>query len=799
MGRRISPITIAILVMAVIILPQLIEACGPDLSPPTFTHSSVPGVPFEAFAKGRLGLLQTGFSHTYLFVAYRDLIGRPLTGDQITAVKDILSNPSCWGIPEPQKASATSVSAPVNWIDRWKTAREKVPGPRAKIDFGYPGREGVYRYEERNGYYLDYLNCASDAFQHAVKILDLRIARFGATSPYVKQWLTAQDEVFANCRGNFGYPNRSPTATIPEPAPATDPELIREDRAYQVAAAHFYAGDLAKAKTEFAAIGKDPASPYRKIAPYLVARCLVREGTLTLADDKIKAQPLEQAERQLENILGERSLLEYHHAARGLLQFVRIRLYPQQRDRELDLALDGTKSDPTFHQNLVDYLWLFDHSISRENQRVPASAEEASSAPIAAGRGGMTDWILTFSKPGPSSFAHSLAEWRQTHRLPWLVAAISKARASDPASAQLVVAARNVRADSPAYVTVTFHRMRLLVEMGHPAAARHGLDSLLASKGIGLTQGARNEFLALRMSLTRSLSEWLRYAPRHPVDMGGYAYTTTAKMAKAGGQTEFFDRDASVSLTEKLPLTLLAKAARSKLLPVHLREEIAIAVWTRAILLGNTAMARRMTPVLARLEPELRSSLAAYQVAKSEPQMKFAAIFLLLRFPGMRPFLPTGVPRWSVFDGPQLLKHVDDFRNNWWCSMGPKAKASWAQFNYYTMNRSLTAPLRMIFLNGAIPSPGFLSTSERAAAQKEWAAIEQLPTAPDWLGKQTLAWAKTHPNDPRIPEALHLLVLVTRYGCADAFTADYSKQAFLLLHKRYPKSPWTRKTRYWFN
>ena len=38
----------------------------------------------------------------------------------------------------------------------------------------------------------------------------------------------------------------------------------------------------------------------------------------------------------------------------------------------------------------------------------------------------------------------------------------------------------------------------------------------------------------------------------------------------------------------------------------------------------------------------------------------------------------------------------------------------------------------------------------------------------------------------------------TRYGCTDKDTGDLSKRAFDLLHSRYPNSPWTAQTKYWF-
>jgi hypothetical protein len=54
-----------------------------------------------------------------------------------------------------------------------------------------------------------------------------------------------------------------------------------------------------------------------------------------------------------------------------------------------------------------------------------------------------------------------------------------------------------------------------------------------------------------------------------------------------------------------------------------------------------------------------------------------------------------------------------------------------------------------------------------------------------------------HPDDPRVPEALHLAVRTTRYTNG-AHTTNFPKQAFQLLHSRYPKSEWTALTPYWY-
>ena len=49
-----------------------------------------------------------------------------------------------------------------------------------------------------------------------------------------------------------------------------------------------------------------------------------------------------------------------------------------------------------------------------------------------------------------------------------------------------------------------------------------------------------------------------------------------------------------------------------------------------------------------------------------------------------------------------------------------------------------------------------------------------------------------------VPESLHYFVRATRYGCVDKSIRRYSREAFDLLHRKYPKSEWTMKTPYWY-
>jgi len=105
------------------------------------------------------------------------------------------------------------------------------------------------------------------------------------------------------------------------------------------------------------------------------------------------------------------------------------------------------------------------------------------------------------------------------------------------------------------------------------------------------------------------------------------------------------------------------------------------------------------------------------------------------------------------------------------------------------LESELLAPVRAC---GARPDEGnILTADQRAAGEAEW---NQIWTAEPWEGtcraRQTLEWARRHPDDPRVPEALHRAVMATRYRGSDAEAGKYSQQAFALLHQRHPKSPW---------
>jgi hypothetical protein len=810
---RIARIFAAIFLALLLALPpQLALACGPDFTAPTYTDFNAPDARDASYARGKLGLLQRGYYHVYLFEAYRNLSGKPFTDEELAALKTQSAPSGTYA------TSRTSAGEQQDWYAKWQSTRANLLGEKPDNSPMNRALSGVYRMSVRDGQYVEYYNCMDDAFANAVHTLQNRASQFGAQSPIIKEWIAAQDQVFENCSGNQGYPPQAKPAVIPAAARSEDPALIRADRAYQLAAAFFYAGDFDSAQKAFEDIAKDPGSPYQKIAPYLQARALIRKGTLEGEDGEYDEAALSQAEAQLRAILADKDSPDFHAAAERLLGFVRIRLHREDRLHELEASLQSNTVSKSFDQNLTDYLWLLDRPVLTKTVTIaPASEGKPAQKGVTVDESSrlagadMTDWILTFSHSCGECFDHSLQRWNETKSLPWLVAALAQADAKESALPTLLAAVSKIGPDSPTYLTLTFHRLRLQEQSGNADGARHDLDQLLAQQGNSMPISARNEFLALRMKLASNLAEFLQFAPRLSTDATGITPIPAGKSDYDPGTPEYaatrphFDSDASVVLTEKLPLRLLADAAKSNTLAPALRGDIAVAAWTRAILLKNDAIAREMTPVLADLVPELKGDLAEYAKASDAPAGQAAAIFAILRNPGFRPFVSASPGRgWFYHIGKveSNFGSIDNFGDNWWCRFVSVKKDSPADGGFYRLFSTLRAPLREIYPGGVVTAPAFLSAESKNAAAEELNALADLPSAPRWLGQFTISWAKAHPDDPRVPEALHNVVRSWRYGCTgpdDKDAPNYSKDAFEILHTRYPDNDWTKKTPYWFN
>jgi hypothetical protein len=419
----------------------------------------------------------------------------------------------------------------------------------------------------------------------------------------------------------------------------------------------------------------------------------------------------------------------------------------------------------------------------------------------------LSDWILTLQMNEPESYAHAVAKWRETQSPAWLVTALTKAEKDSTGVQRLLREAQKLNRDSPAYPSVAYHLVRLQIALGKKTEARTLLDEIITSQFEGLPVSAQNQFREQRMQVAESLSELLKFAQRQPAtfyyegsfgtiralvdqEKGWWSDGGSDKQTKEEYEQQIEDRYKSeLEWTDRfifdektvdilnwhVPLAALAEEIHDPALPDYQQRRLALVVWTRAILLDKDDIARSVAADAARAAPAMEAVFNQYLKLTSTTKRKRAALFVLLKFPGLSPFIEAGLPNLS--SGADMDYY---FETAWWCTPA----------NTEYTNDGDEVPK-------VVPRPSMFSSEQFESARQEHVALAAIGNGSSYLGKRAIEWAKAAPDDPRIPEALFIAVKANesyKYGCNSWEADDETRQeAEQILRERYPDSPWTAK------
>jgi len=727
---------------------------GPEIR--FFSRSGQDPVDDLTYFRGQLGILRPTFTDNRLYAAYRIMLGGRFSEAQ---ARQLLAR--CCDAPETPSDAETS----------WNDLRKRVAGVPPAKDTRYM----AYRRRPEDMHLFD-VSCFPNAYRNSAATLRARIAEHGANSPLLRDWVIGQDAVLLNCYED---------SPLPEELLPNAPAWLKADLAYQIAAAYFYRLDYTRAGQLFAEIGRDAASPWQKTARYLVARCAVHAAI----EDKTP-KLIADAQQAIDALATDPQLADYRAEAPKLASLLAFATRPQERARELEKALLAPDLPAALPFELRDFLllertgarntdlgaWIYDIDV------LTAGSEEA----VAAAK---TD---------------ALVRWREQRNLPWLVAALMHLSPGDEDVAAAIAASRASEAISPAYYTLAWHRLRLLIGENKQEEARAELDQIL--DGRPLPEGVENLMRYHRMKLARDLDEFVRFAlrrgefvmylpdPRTKLDATAPPLKSTTRFpydyaAMLKWRTElfqpnprYFDNDATAAMSFVTPLPIMARVAQSDRLPPNVQRDVALAVWTRAVLLDDAEAANAVAPIVARYFPQYGAGWKTYQSAATPQQKKIEAALLLLRLPGASPWFA------SELGYPYMREVIGLVATRWWEHVDSDKQAA-PDAADITLCDDCALPLQFA-------PPAFLTSGDRDRARNEVARLRQLPGAPAYLGAIILSWANAQPRDPRVPEALHLVVRATRYGQKDTET---SKAAYLFLHNRYRRNPWTSKTPLWFS
>ena len=737
----------------------ILQSCseGPE---PFSDFSLHPDVPLEKYAAGRLGIVQPTFARSYLVVAYRYFAGIPLTKNEQLGAEalwsdrignDNVSDP----YTDPDRANNPYIENHTpHGRENWPVARKQVttqPMPALEETKDGPN-------------YSRYVNCSDDAIENAAITLNSRIKTFGKEHAGVEEWLRAQDTVFINC-GNPAEP------AIPDPPSASLPELLRFDREYQIAAAHMYAGHFDEAEKSFERIAAEEKSPWRGVAPYLAARNLVRRASLDVPAD-VKPQEnrgfnrdrLTQAEAKIQDLLRDPRQKSMQPPLQALLDRVEFQLHPAAQNVSISQRLRAPAPDGKFYQWLWDYTELLDRRPdSRPSEFYdPRETNPQAYADATPDRRSddLTDWIITFQAKNDSATAHALEVWRShPNSVPWLLVLLSKTEFASPFSAEALAASDRIPADSSAYITAFYHRMRLRNAAKQFPEVRKSIDALFKSAA-DIPYTSKNELLDLRLNAANDLSDAVHFVAR-----GGCAPNQDSQQSPCAPVLSPHGAD----FLNSLPFDSIVQAYNDPALPQEVKNQIARNIWLRALLLGRHDVAQSLDSQIPSwgsvppgIKPEYISDLIKQYEAAAPDEKQFAAVFLLQH---------------------QYAYGYDMGTTQPWCAL---VTGAWRD------NPEGTPPPQ------APSSPAFLTAEQSKQALAERDALDKADSQANYYVKVALDFAQKHPDDSRVPESLSRAVKNTDRNCNNPRTSALSKKAFTLLHNKYPNTSWAKNTKYWY-
>ena len=776
-----------------------------------FVRLSGPDAPYQTYAGGRLGVVLNTYSLRHLVIAYDYLNGRPLTLQEQTQAIAADQNLD-W------EAYGNTDASTLPGLNQWLAARKQFPGGNNTLatDRKVPGQD-----------YQSFENCLDNAFLTAAHTLIARQQSYGKSSPEVRDWIDAQDTVFANC-------GSSTVGSIPKPTLPNAPIWLKQDRAYQTAAANFYATNFDAAITGFRTIATDQTSPWHTLAPYLVARTLIRQTEVVPPSPADKSNPAAEQKRvhdgliaalqQIDAILRDPSLKPMYPAANDLRDLIAARIQPEAQAQVLAERLTAAPHGLDFRHNLIDLTYILDKQAATR----PSSAKPPSNDLLA-----FIESINTPTAPPQASNRYETipletaaqtqkrlatqhtaaiaanAKWQSTKKPAWLVAALALAQPIDPFTPQLIADARALPTNSPAYISATYYRLRLEATA---SPTRAELATILPTIERSQSRSTINLYAGLLTTTSPTLADFLRTAPLIPASSNfDGALDTAADIPTpqlcgpkvSGAHTPLFDPYAATILNQRLPLHVLREAAVSDTLAPNLRFQLANAALTRAILLDDPATVAAVAHVLTACQPAFKPLLDRYNAATTPDQRHLRGLFVLMSFPSIEPLVRAGNQRSTGF------AHYSEFRDNWWSGNTQYIQPPQSQngsFNYDSGIRTVTPEspnFKPALFNdpltptSELPSPPFVTSADATQAAQETLALQHIPGAADYCARQALDWVKSHPHDPTNADLLGLATRVLRNAPRTADTSELNHQLFNTLHRKYPNSEWTKRYKSW--
>lgn len=717
--------------------------------------------------------------------------------------------------------------------------KQNALGEMSVKDRRYQRREDLYRWREQDN--EDYLMLKDAAvslgvtvspFGHdcvystATKIFNDISSQEGDDSEYLKIWLSNQMYVFDAC-SKSGFPKLD-LKSLPD-----EPERAVFDRAYQSASFMFYIGEYDKAVAAYQKIYDTPKHPYRGYAGYMVGRILAKTDALK-AYDWINQMATDKSLKAYKDLIDELRLVTAYHQYNCAgescvafntkhLQFISTKLLSKVALRQ------DNENYKSSLQQLDNYLSTFPDLPSQSWWFTPADMQ--SSRMVAYQQLSQTDefldWMQTEHVKNPvaqawasyldiqdcdqkiwrmhdAALKHAIDRWHAGDGDEWLYLAAMRIYPTHAAYKEISTAALAAFSNAE-----YFHdpQQKLISIAIRPhlyffkAVDKYGDDPIKLFTGkqqddYQITDQVIALFLKQkRFNDLKALGE--SYAEKYKSSDLLAVYSNFSKNSDDAFRYTAYSGYA-LGLANALSLTDILDKLERDVFSTDVAIAMSRVAFVRAVLLNNHDLFKRAAQQVSIKQPSMGSEIAILiKDSKGNPNA-WQVTYFLLKMPSFTSYA-IEVNR----DYRPSTNEISPYDvNNWWCKLS--AEGVWEKYKYSFFDR---------FDKAHADADAFFAyaTSDDWIATDELEKLAQQPSGPEFLSlraialardkneglinelmrKYNLKWGEQIPID----EMLHLAVKTTRYGCGEG---AFSHDAFRLLHKYYPSSPWAKKTRYWY-
>lgn len=756
-------------------------------------------IALDRYQAGQLGVVLPTYIRSNLYTAWRDvMLGAPGLQSAPNRAAGLAA------VERTRKGGWHDLGAGRGAYDGWRAAVRQAL--RRDMD---PPRDADKLVDS-------YLNCPVASYVFATATLGDLAARADATPERLAAWVSNQRQVFKACGDDplvagYLYQRAKNPPAPPVPPAAAEPLHWRQVHEYQLASFAFYGEDYARSTALFDRIGATDGHPQRAWGDYLALRAQARaalfvpgtqdeqwqaraarakEGPEAAAARLLAQQKkLLAIEARVARIVANPALAARHEDSRAIGRAMQADLTPAARFAQLGQLLDDPRNDPYLDDRLGDWLALADRLLGgpAQGQPDPRPAMRAAT--------GLLDWIQTIQQcqqyqPSQTTQAcaveqsHALAQWQRytkennaAQARVWLLASAMLARIMP---ADLEQASLKVPPAAPEYLTVRQALARHYRLAGQFDQARALADAELAGKPLAASgsNAARNLYLQERFAVAATTADAARHLLRRRATATDYDTGEQAAIkADAPAPREEIAADGQRWINSGLPAADLLALGVDPHLPAEVRARLGVAAWMRFDLLGQYDAAVKAAQQVEGNSPALAPAMRQYRALPANAERHHAMLVNAVRF-GLTPMPGT----WGGLEGYAQLP-ADEATASMWCKMPSEAGKP------YEENTEVEL---------APPAPVLGDTAAIARRDQELAKLGALKTATGYLGEHVLQRVATTPNDPDLPWLLHVVVRSTRGGCLDDDAKALSKKAFTVLHQRYGKTEWAKKTPYFY-